>query len=42
MKSILKGINNRLKDAEEQISNLEDTVVEITQSEQKKKNLKRG
>ena len=34
MKNTLEGINSRLNDAEEQISKLEDRVVEIT--EQKK------
>ena len=37
MKNILGGFNSRLDDAEEQISNLEDRIVEITQLEQKKK-----
>ena len=36
MKNTLEGINSRLEDAEEQISDLQDIVVEITQSEQKK------
>ena len=34
---MLEGINSRLDDKEEQISDLEDKVVEITQTEQKKK-----
>lgn len=29
-KNILGGINNRLDDAEEQVSNLKDRVMEIT------------
>ena len=37
MKNILKGINNRLNDTEEWISKLEDRVVEITATEQKRK-----
>ena len=36
MKNILEGINIRLEDTEEQISKLEDRVVEITEFEQKK------
>ena len=36
MKNTLEGINSRLEDAEEQISNLENRVVEITQSKQQK------
>ena len=35
-KNTLEGINSRLDDTEDQISNLEDKVVEITQTEQKK------
>ena len=34
---ILEGINSRLDDAEEQISDLEDRVVEMNQAEQKKR-----
>ena len=34
MKNTLEGINSRLNDAEEQISKLEDRVVEITEMEQ--------
>ena len=41
MKNSLEGIKNRLKNAEKQISDLEDRVVEITQVKQQKK-LKRG
>ena len=36
MKNTLEGINSRLNDAEEQISKLEDRVVEISDTEQKK------
>ena len=36
MKNIIEGINIRLEDTEEQISKLEDRVVEITEFEQKK------
>ena len=36
-KNRLEGINSRLDDEEEWISDLEDRVVEITQAEQKKK-----
>ena len=32
----IKGINSRLADTEEQISKLEDSVVKITQTEEKK------
>ena len=35
MKNTLEGINSRLHDTEEQISKLEDRVVEITEAEQK-------
>ena len=35
-KNTLEGINSRLDDTEEQISEEEDRVVEITQAEQKK------
>ena len=35
-KNTLEGINSRLYDTEEQISELEDKAVEITQAEQKK------
>ena len=35
-KNILKGITSRLDDTEEQISKLEDRVVEITEADQKK------
>lgn len=33
MKNALEGINNRLEDAEKQISNLEDKVEESSQAE---------
>lgn len=33
-----KGINTRLEDTEEQINNLKDTGVEITEAKQKKIN----
>ena len=36
MKNILEEINSRLSDTEECISDLEDRIVEITQSEQQK------
>ena len=43
MKNTLGGINSRLNDTEEQISELEDRVVEITAAEQKKeKRIKRN
>ena len=35
MKNTLEGIKSRLNDTEEQISELEDRVVEITEAEQK-------
>ena len=35
-KNSLEGINNRITEAEEQISDLEDKIVEITTSEQNK------
>lgn len=37
MKNILKGINSRLVNMEEWISDLEDRIVGITQSEQENK-----
>ena len=37
MKNILEGINSSLGDTEEYISDLEDRIMEITQSEQQKK-----
>ena len=40
MKNILEGINSRLTEAEERISDLEDRMVEITATEQRKKNEK--
>ena len=36
MKNTLEGINSRITDAEEQISDLEDRMVEITATEQNK------
>ena len=36
MTAILKGINSRITEAEDWISNLEDRVVEITAAEQNK------
>ena len=36
MKNTLEGINSRLNDSKEWISDLEDRVVEITATEQKK------
>ena len=36
MKNILEGINNRITEAEEQVSELEDKMVEITAKEQNK------
>ena len=38
MKNTGEGINNSLDDTEKWISDLEDRIVEITQSEQQKKN----
>ena len=35
-KAELKAMNSRLNNAEEQISDLEDTIMEINQSEQQK------
>ena len=40
MKNTLEGINSRLDDAEEWISDLEDRIVEITQSEGQKRKKK--
>ena len=34
MENILEGLNSRLGDTEELISNLEDRIMEATQSEQ--------
>ena len=43
MKTTLEGINSRITEAEEQISNLEDRMVEFTAAEQKKeKRMKRN
>ena len=36
MKNTLEGINNRITEVEEQISDLEDKIVEITTTEQNK------
>ena len=36
MKNTVEGINSRLKDAEEWISDLENTIAEIIQAEQQK------
>ena len=36
MKTTLEGINSRITEAEERLSEQEDRVVEITQVEQKK------
>ena len=36
MKNALKGINNRLKDMKECLSDLEGRIMEITHSEQQK------
>ena len=42
IKNVLEGINSRISDAEEQISELEDKMVEITSEEQNKvKRMKR-
>ena len=41
MKNTLEGINSRINELEEQISELEDRVVEITATEQKKENKKK-
>ena len=42
MKNILEGINSRITEAEEQIRELEDKIVEITTAEQnKEKRIKR-
>ena len=37
IKNSLEGINSRITEAEEQISNLEDKIVEITTAERIKK-----
>ena len=42
IKNTLEGINSRITEAEERISNLEDKIVEITTAEQnKEKRMKR-
>lgn len=38
IKTTLHGINRRLRDTEECITDLEDRILEITQSEQQKEN----
>ena len=38
IKNSLEGINSRITEAEEQISDLEDKIVEITTAEQNKEN----
>ena len=40
MKNTLEGINSRITEAEEQISDLEDRMVEFTATEQNKQNRK--
>ena len=45
VKNTLEGMNSRLSDTEKHTSDLEDTIMEITQSEQpkkKKKQIKTG
>ena len=42
MKNTLEGINSRITEAEEQISELEDRVVEINVTEQNKEKKKWG
>ena len=43
MKNTLKGINNRINETEEQISELEDRLVEMTATQQnKEKRMKRN
>ena len=44
MKNTLKEINSELDDTKEQITNMEDRVMEITQSEQqnREKNILKG
>ena len=39
MKNILEGINSRINEAEERISELEDRMVEITTTEQNKEQI---
>ena len=41
IKNSLEGINSRITEAEEQTSDLEDKIVEITTAEQNKKRIKR-
>ena len=40
MNNTLEGINSKITDSEEQISELEDRMVEITASEYRKKRMK--
>ena len=42
MKNILEGINSRITEAEEQISDLEDRMVEFTAEQNKEKRMKRN
>ena len=42
MKNTLEGINSRITEAEEQINDLEDRMVEFTAVEQKKERMKRN
>ena len=42
MKSRLEGINSRIKEAEEQISEVEDRMVEITAMEQNRERMQRN
>ena len=43
MKNTLEGINSRITEAEEQVSNLEDKMVEFTATQQnKEKRMKRN
>ena len=42
MKTTLEGINSRMNEAEAQISELEDRVVEITAAEQNKDKIMRN
>ena len=41
IKNTLEGINSRITEAEESISDLEDKIVEITTAEQNKERMKR-
>ena len=42
MKNTLEGINSRITEAEEWISNLEDRMVELTATEQNKEKRMKG